>query len=188
MNSYINLKFWVFFFLLVPVFLQAADKRTVPLDLYLVIDASEGFREAKDMTVAWISEEVFDRLLQEGDRLVIWSAGDSARIIHTETVGSKTDEAKEKLRKMEIQGGDADFSTAVQETSRAAREAAAEKRISYTLMVTGSAITMAPTLEGGSGLFRWSRAEKYSGWQALVVAPGIGEKVRQAAAAYMNSR
>jgi hypothetical protein len=190
LKKYQVLGLCVFLFLLGSGFLKAEDQRNIPLDLYLIVDASEGFREARDETVTWINTEVIDRLLQNGDRLVIWSAGDTARIIHSETIGSQKDEAKQKLKNLEIQGRNADFSAAIREAaSRSERDSAGGKRISYTLLVSGSAKALAPALEGSSAsLFRWSRAEKYSRWQAMVVAPNIGEKVRQAAAAYMSSR
>ena len=175
--------------LLAPGFLQAADQRTIPLDMYLIIDTSEGFREARSETIAWINDQVIEKLLQEGDRLIIWSAGPSARIIHTETISAKKDEAKEKLRNIEISGKNADFSGALREAaSRAASDNPGRNRISYTLLVSGSAENLAPALEGNPRLFRWSRAEKYSRWQVLVADPNIDQRVRQAAAAYMSNR
>ena len=170
-------------------FLGAEDSRSLPLDLYLIIDASEGFLESKDETVAWINAEVIDRLLQEGDRLVIWSAGEKAAIIYSETVGAQKEEAKQKLLNLETNGKNADFAAAIREAaSRSGLDETGRKRISYALLVSGSAENLAPALEGSSaGLFRWSRAEKYSRWQALVIAPNIGEKVRRAAADYMSS-
>jgi len=175
--------------LLAPHLLPAADQRTIPLDLYLIIDASEGFRDARNETIAWINEQVIDRLLQQGDRLVIWSAGSSARIIHTETIGARKDEAREKLRNLEISGGRADFSGALRDAaSRAARDNPNKARISYTMLVSGSAENLAPALTGNASLFRWSRAEKYARWQVLVADPNIDQRVRQAAASYMSSR
>ena len=187
MNLKCFLCLWV---LLITGFLQANGRRNIPLDMYLIIDASAGTREARDEIVEWINTDVIERLLQEGDRLIIWSAGDTARIIHSETIGSQKNEAKQKVQNLEIQGRSADFSSAMREAaSRIAQSANEGIRISYTLIVSSSAGTLAPALEGNaSWLFRWSRVVKYSGWQALVVAPGIGEKVHQAATAFMSSR
>jgi len=167
-----------------------ADTRKMPLDLYLIIDASEGFREAKDETVAWINEQVIDRLLQEGDRIVIWFAGTGARMIHSETVGARRDEAKNKIRNIDISGNNPDFMGALRDAaSRASRENPDGKRISYTLLVSASAENLAPAIETSSaGLFRWFRTEKYARWQAIVADPGINQKVRSAAAAYMSGR
>jgi len=189
-----NLALYIFLMGIITVFtapqLRAADRRTMPLDLYLIIDSSEGFSEARDETVAWINEQVIDRLLQEGDRLVIWSAGPSARLIHSETVGARKDDAKNKVRNLEISGKTPDFTGALREASaRANQENPDGKRISYTLLVSASAENLAPAIERGSaGLFRWFRTEKYARWQALVADPNINQKVRQAAASYMSGR
>ena len=170
--------------------LPAQNPRTIPLDIYLIIDVSENFREVKDEIVTWINEDLIDRLLQKGDSLVIWSVGDATRMIHSETISSQKDEVMRKIKGLEIQGRRADLSTAIREAaSRSAQDAAGRKRFSYILMVSGSIGTLTSVLENGSaGLLRWSRVEKYSRWQALMVTPDIGEKVRQAAAVYMNSR
>jgi hypothetical protein len=173
--------------LAISAFLYAEDQRTIPLDLYLIIDASEKFQETRDETAAWINEQIIERLLQEGDRLVIWSAGDTATIIHTETIGANKDEAKSKIANLDTRGRSADFSGALQDaTTRAA--AAGTNRISMTMLITSSAETLASSIGSGSGLFRWSRVEQFSRWQALVVAPAIGDRVRRAAAAYMSGR
>lgn len=181
---------WLFLLLLVPGFLWAADNRKLPLDLYLIVDSSRGFQGSKNETVAWINEQIIDRLLQQGDRLVIWSAGDAVKVIYSETIGAQKNDAKDKLKALETQGRNADFSGALREAfTRSGQDNSGGKRLSMTLLVSGSAENLAPSLEGSSAsLFRWSRAEEYSRWQALVVAPGIGEKVRQAAASYMSSR
>jgi len=173
-----------------PCLLTAQERRSIPLDLYLIIDTSEGFQEARNETVNWLNEQVIDRLLMEGDRMVIWSAGSTARVIHSETVGTQKNEAKDKLRNIEISGSVADFSGALGDAaSRATRENPRGDRISYTMIVSGSAENLAPSIEGNSsGIFRWFRAEKYSRWQVLVAGPNINQKVRQAAAAYMSSR
>jgi hypothetical protein len=174
-------------FLIISGFLQAQDHRSMPLDLYLIIDASEKFRETRDESAAWINEQIIERLLQEGDRLVIWSAGDTATIIHTETIGASKEEAKNKVASLDTRGRSADFGGALREASSRAAAGGAN-RLSMTLLISGSAETLASSLGAGSGLCRWSRVEQYSRWQALVIAPAIGDKVRRAAAAFMSSR
>ena len=186
-----NLLFiWILAIFLTPCLLYADDQRSVPLDLYLIIDATEGVREAKNEITAWLNSEIIDRLLQEGDRVVIWSAGPTAQIIHTETVGAQKNEIKDKIQNLEISGTRADFLGALREAaSRETRENPGGNRISYTLLISSSAANLAPALAGGSaGLLRWFRAEKYAGWQALVAAPNIATRVREAAAAYMSGR
>jgi hypothetical protein len=183
----LNFKTFLMVFLvlfLMPAFLKAEDGRTIPLDLYLIIDTSERFRENSSEILTWINEQVIDRMLQEGDRLVIWSAGETAGVIYSETIGAAKDEVKNRLQNLDIRGGNADFGGALRDAaSRAARDSA--NRLSMTLLVSSSAANLAPSLGGTAGLFRWSRVEQYSRWQALVVAPAIDAQVRRAASAYM---
>ncbi|MCL2833965.1 MAG: hypothetical protein FWD78_12405 [Treponema sp.] len=174
---------------LTPFHLKAADQRTIPLDMYLIIDTSEGFRDTQSETINWINDQVIDRLLQEGDRLMIWSAGPAAQVIYTETIGAKKDDAKAKLLNLTISGRNADFSGALRDAaSRAAKDNPDRKRISYTMLVSGSAENLAPALGGSGNLFRWSRAEKYDRWQILVADPNIAQRVSRAAASYMGTR
>ena len=183
----IKSKFLIFFLLITPVFMWADDKRAAPLDLYLILDASEGLRTVMDEVVAWINDEVIDRLIQEGDRIVIWSAGASSRIIHTETVTAQKDEIKEIIRTLETSGRTADFGSALREAASRASSENSPGRMNMTMLISSSAETLAPVLESGNtSLLRWSRVKVYSRWRALVVAPGINDRVRQAAAAYMR--
>ena len=183
----------VFLLLLISPFLKSQNQRRIPLDMYIIIDATEGFREVRDEIAAWVNDDIIDRLLLEGDKLMIWSAGETARLIHTETISSQKDVAKRVIGNIEIQGSRADFATAVQEASILERETifsvqGAVSRISYILVVSSSAGNLAHALGGSSAsLFRWSRAERSSRWQAMVVAPNIGDRVREAAAAFMRS-
>jgi hypothetical protein len=141
---------------------------------------------SRNDAVSWLSREYIDRILIEGDTLNIWSAGDKAQLVYTETIGTAKDAAKNKLKTLDTSGKSSDFIGALQE---AAAKAGPQdgKRLKVTLVVTGSAEAFAPTLLGANaGLLRWSRVEESSRWQALMVAPGIGDKVHRAAAAYMS--
>ncbi|MDR2619126.1 MAG: VWA domain-containing protein [Treponema sp.] len=176
---------WTALFFLAPGLLEAEDKRSLPLDLYLIIDGSSLSKEAGNETAAWISREIIDRILQEGDSLTIWSAGDKAQIVYSGAVEGQKQGIKDKLRSLNASAKSADFAGALREA--ASRASGDRKRLAVTIVVSGSAEALAPALEGGSaGLFRWSRVDEYAGWQALVVAPGIGDKVKRAAAAYMG--
>ncbi|AEF81201.1 hypothetical protein TREAZ_3336 [Leadbettera azotonutricia ZAS-9] len=169
-----------------PGLLHAADKRSLPLDLFLIVDGSSMLANDKNDAISWLSREFIDRILVEGDTLNIWSAGDKARLVYTETIGAKKDAAKDTLKTLSTSGKSSDFIGALRE---AAAKAGPQdgKRLKVTLLVTGSAEAFAPALEGaGASLLRWSRFEESSRWQALMVAPGIGDKVRRAAAAYMS--
>jgi len=171
-------------------FLKADDRRTIPLDLYLIIDCSESINGVKNDALSWLSSKVVDRLLIEGDKVTIWSAGDSAQIIYNGEIsasGGKR-EITDLLQNLVTDGKTADFPGALRDLAPRVSQTS-QNRLAYTVIVTSSAGSLESTLTGSSqAMLRWSRAEKYSGWQVFVAAPDITPKVRQAALNYMSSQ
>jgi hypothetical protein len=205
---------WLFALLFLPGFLPAQDSRTLPVDMYLIVEASSLSQGANDEGAAWIGKELIDRLLKDGDRVSLWSVGAQTQLVFSGTLegaGGK-DAVKAKLKAIGAPGAAApgagagaagapgagakspaarrsalpDFSGALREA--ASRPAGEGGRISYTVLVSASAASLAPALTGkDAALFRWSRAEEYPRFNVLVVAPDIHKKVQQAAVGYMNS-
>lgn len=169
--------------------LSAEDRRTIPLDMYLIIDGSLALENSKNDAVSWISQQVVDRILMEGDRITVWNAGDKPEIIHSETISaaSGTGAIKDKLQTLSTEGKTADFSSAMREVLPRVSQTPGD-RISYTVLIASSATSLGPAFSGSSqNLFRWFRSKKYERWQVLVIAPDIGGKVQQSAQAYMSS-
>ena len=180
----------IFLFLIIfvcfsPV-LNAEDKRVIPLDMYLIIDGSSSFESSKEDAVAWLNGYLIDRILMEGDKVTIWTAGDKAELVYSGEVSDSggAPEIKQSLAAIETGGQTADFTGALRELEPLVSRTP-ENRLSYTVLVTASAGGLSPS--SSQGLLKWSRSEKYERWQALVVAPGIGRRANQAATAYMNS-
>jgi len=170
--------------------LNAEDRRTIPLDLYLIIDGSLALQGFKNDAVTWINDQVVDRILMDGDRITIWTAGDRAEVIYSETYSGQAGKKgiTDKLAVLDTRGKAADFSGALREAASRVSQTARD-RLAVTMLITASAEGLEPALSGSSqGLFRWFRSEKYEHWQVLIVATEIGGKVQQSAAAYMNSR
>ena len=170
--------------------LSAEDNRTIPLDLYLVIDGSSYLQNCKNDAISWINDQVVDRILVNGDRITIWTAGDSAQLIYSDTISDQSGKKgiKDKLAVVDTGGKKADFSGALREAASKVSQTA-KGRLAVTMLITASAEALEPAITGsGQGLLRWFRSEKYERWQVLVVGPGIGKEVHQAAAAYMGSR
>jgi len=170
--------------------LNAEDKRTIPLDLYLIIDGSSALQNSKNDAVAWVNGEVVDGILMDGDKITIWTAGDNARLVYSDTVNGAAGKKgiKDVLATMDARGRSADFSGALRDAASRASQAA-QNRMAVTMLVTASAEAMEPAITGsGQGLLRWFRSEKYVRWQVLIVGPNLGTKVQQAAAAYMGTR
>ena len=170
--------------------LHAEDKRTIPLDLYLIIDGSSSLQNLKNDAITWISEQVLDRYLMEGDKITVWSAGDKAQVIYSDTISasSGTKEIKDKLQAMDTGAKKADFSGALRDAGSRVSQTSAG-RLAFAMLITASAEGLEPVITANSqGLLRWFRSEKYERWQVLIVAPNIGKRVHQAGAAYMSSR
>ena len=169
--------------------LNAADTRTIPLDMYVIIDDSEFFRNSKRDAMAWLNNQVLDRILVNGDKVTIWAAGDSPKLMYSEEYSSTngTRAIKENLEKLSSAGKKADFTGALKDaTSRITT--ASQDRLQYAMVITASAGGLEGAIvENSSGMLKWSRSEKYERWQVLVAAPHIGSKVQQAASAFMSS-
>ena len=169
---------------------NADDRRVIPLDLYLVIDCSESINNVKNDAITWVYSNVVDRLLIEGDKVTIWSAGDKAQIIYNGEIsasGGKS-EIRDLLQNLATNGNSADFSGALKDLEPRV-SGTDQSRLPYTMLVASSAEKLESTLSGSSRtLLRWSRSEIYSGWQILIAEPNIAMKVTQAAASYMSSQ
>ena len=185
-------KRYLFIMIILVIFIssvEAADVRTIPMDMNLIIDSSDSFKEVKNDAIAWLNSQVIDRILLDGDKITVWAAGDRAQVIYSDTLSASGGKKglKDKLQTLNVGGKTADFSGALRELMPKVSQTAPE-RLAYTMLLTASAEGLEPTLTGSAqGLLRWFRSEKYSRWQVLIVAPDIGKKVQQSAAAYMAS-
>ena len=181
---------FILIFLVIILFSAGAeDKRVLPLDLYLIIDGSASLENSKNDTFNWICDKVIDRILVDGDKITIWNAGDRAQVIYSDTLSGTAGKSqiKDQIRGILLNGKTADFSGALRDVASRVSGTPAD-RLAVTMLVTASAEGLEPALSGSSqGLFRWFRSEQYERWQVLIVAPDIGKKVQQSAAAYMNS-
>ena len=171
--------------------LYAEDKRIIPLDIYLIIDGSTALNASKNDAVAWINEQLVDRILANGDKITVWNAGNNAKVIYSDSISGGNPEAKnalkEKLAALETGARTADFSGALREVLPRVSQTP-QDRLAYTVLITASAEGLEPALNGSAqNLLRWFRSEKYERWQVLVVAPDIGKKVQQKAQSYMSS-
>ena len=168
--------------------LNAEDKRTIPLDIYLIVDGSTTLKNSKNDVLAWINEQVVDRILSDGDKITILSAGENARVIYSDAIsGAGKTGVKDSFRSLDTEGKTADFSGALREVNARLPQTPRD-RLAVTMLITGSAEILEPAMAGNAqGLLRWFRSERYERWQVLVVAPDIGGKVRNAAAAYMSA-
>ncbi|MCL2130391.1 MAG: VWA domain-containing protein [Treponema sp.] len=160
------------------------------MDMYLIIDGSSSLQNSKSDVLAWINEQVIDRILTGGDSITIWAAGNRPESIYSATLPDNTAKqaVKDRLASLNTTGNNADFSGALREAAARVSQTSRD-RLAITMLITASAEVIEPAITGsGQGLLRWFRSEKYERWQVLIVGTEIGSKVRQAAASYMSSR
>ena len=167
-----------------PVF--GADLRTSPIDVNLIIDGSGAISPVMNEVSAWISGKLLDTMLIDGDRLTVWSAGASAKIIFSGALQGEAgkEQVKKALAGLSPAGETPNFSGALREA--AARSSA--PAFSYTLLVSASASALSPTLLGPEApLLRFSRLEEHRSWRTMVIGLNLDARVRQAASAYMGT-
>jgi hypothetical protein len=174
------------FFNLLPLSMFGQDSSVAlrtPIDINLIIDSSSAYTTVKSEVTAWILK-CMDQILEDGDRVTIWSAGAAAKIIYTGRINSVSDkeDVKKNINDISGTGNSADFSGALREA--AGRQSSA---LNYTLLISASPSSLSALLSGSqSNLLRFSRVEDFSGWRALVVGLDIEQKVKKAAAIYFG--
>jgi len=167
---------------LAPVYGQ--NTRSAPIDVNLIIDSSEAFSDVAGEVSGWVSQRLVDQIMVTGDRITVWSAGEAAKIIYSESIKNDTDKenVKRALRGLSLSGAGADFSGALKD----AASRTPSSGIVYTLLISSSAAALTPTLLGPqANLMRVSRVEEFHGWLALVIGLNLDSKIKQAAAAFM---
>jgi hypothetical protein len=166
---------------LMPVW-GAEDARNTPITVNLIVDGSSALSAVLDEVSAWVSSSLINGILQKGDLLTIWSAGQSAQIIYSETLkdGSEKENINKILKSLPVNGDSADFAGALRSAASRNRSA-----ICYTLLISASPDALSPALLG-SNAARFSRVEEFRGWRALVIGLDIDSRVRRAAAAFLS--
>ena len=170
--------------------LNAQNRRVIPLDVFLIIDASESLESSKNEVISWLNERVVDEILSDGDRITVWAAGDRATIIHSDIIfgNSSKNALRNSLRLLDTSGKSADFEGALKELYPRVSNTA-PNRLSYTMLISSSAAGLEPVLSGETrSMLRWSRSERSERWQAFVIAPDIGPRVQRAAAEFMEGQ
>ena len=182
-----NLKKWGLFWLLAVIIAPCwgENARTIPLDVYIIVDSSSAMEKGKDEAETWLCTTVIDGVLMPEDRIWIWTAGERPELVYSGGLGNK-EEVKAAIRSIRYAGDRADYRGALQEAQILAQKSG---RTTYTLLVSGSGAKDPPSKEAESaGLLRYSRVEHFSGWRVLTVGLDLGPKVSRASAYYKNRR
>ena len=179
-KSYFTIALILAIFCLFPV---AGFAQRAPINVNLIIDGSSSFADSKVEIVNWVNSRL-DQILIDGDRVTVWGAGSSARVIYSGTINSRSDRdaVKRSYSELSASGTAADFSGALREAARIPGTG-----FSYTLLISASPESLTSVLSGPqANLLRHSRVEEFPGWRALVVGLDIDTRVRRAAAAFLR--
>jgi hypothetical protein len=129
-------------------------------------------------------------MLQEGDTLRLWIAGETAQTLFSGPVrdAAAKEEVKKFLRSPVPGSQEADFTGALREAAGTAGSTDSRNAaMTYTLLITASSAGLSPTLLGaGANYMRYSRVMEFSGWRALVITLNADSRVQNAAKAYMT--
>jgi hypothetical protein len=162
-------------------FADGFGSRACPLDMYIILDASENLGTAKPAAIRWLSSSIINKMLQKGDRLTILKAGAKAEILYSRRIqgSSEKETAADALKSLKSSGREADFAGALREAEIRQRSGI-QGAIPYTLLVTGAKVRMSPAAQSH---LRYARVEDFPGWRAMVAGLGIQKQVREAALA-----
>jgi len=164
--------------------LSAAYAQTrTPIDVLVIIDGSASLNKVKNEITAWVNGRL-DQILVAGDRVTVWSAGASARIIYTGKIEgtAEKDAAKKSITDIAPSGGSPDFSGALRDA--VSRQGSP---YSYTLLISASPAALSSVLSSPqANLLRFSRVEEFTDWRALVIGLNIDARVRRAASAFFS--
>ncbi|GHU05431.1 hypothetical protein FACS1894147_11610 [Spirochaetia bacterium] len=173
---------------LLPSLVCAEDKRQESIEMYVVIDGSAALKNVRQTVLAWFEEQILNGILQDGDRLSVWVAGEKAELIFSETLSGP--ESRKMLRdtldSAPSEAKNADFAGALREIS-ARRGASNGVLPPNTLLITSASGGVYTSLGESIGrILRYSRVEDFSGWRAIRILTTIGPQVQDAAGAYLR--
>ncbi|MDR1505939.1 MAG: VWA domain-containing protein [Treponema sp.] len=163
--------------------------RTIPLDVYVIVDSSTSMEKGQQEAVNWLCTTVIDGIVQNGDTLSIWTAGAKPELIYSKAVSAETkEEAKKLVRQIRFSGSAADYKGALSEAQERSL-AGPGGRMVYTLLVSGANPKDPPIKEAESaGLLLYSRVESFTGWRVFTVGLDIRSRVRESADSYMKNK
>jgi hypothetical protein len=170
-------------------FSPAQGQRGDPIDMNLIIDGSRFMVDPGGDAAAWICEYVVDGMLQPGDYLRIWVAGDQVLSLYGGVLGEGDKEAVKALIRRPLPGSAAaDLGGALRAASVPPAGLSRSPLMTYTLLVSCPRGLSPAHLGAAASYLRFSRVMDFPGWRALVIALDIGPQVRAAAGSLLPGR
>ena len=164
-----------------------ADLRKDPMDFFLILDIS-AIKSHRQEAIEWVCDAIIDKMVQEGDRLTVWSTLDERGLVFNDTISATLRESlKKQVRNLQNSGDVGNLSKALKDAERKVTALPA-KHLSYTLLVSGVGYNPNSAPDGVADLLRYGKTMDFSGWKAMVVGLGINTRVHDAATSYINSK
>jgi hypothetical protein len=174
---------WIFLCALSGVW--AADIRTIPMNINVILDGSRGMGAYRGEAAAWLCDYLAEGVLIEGDRLNIWIAGEKARRVYSGFLGGQWKEGvKTIFRSFVTDSRQADLAGALGEASRFSGGQGGDIP-AYTILVCASSRGLASLEREGAAYLRYSRNREFAGWRVVTVALDTGPEIREAVRAYL---
>jgi hypothetical protein len=183
-QAHLLIFFWVFLFSLSGAW--AADIRTTPLNINVILDGSREMRAFTDEAAAWLCDYLVEGVLIEGDQLNIWIAGEKAQRAYSGLLGGGgwKETIKKIFRSFVPEAGQADFAGALGEASRLS--GGRGDIPAYTILVCGSSRGLVSLETEGAAYLRYSRNREFAGWRVITAALDAGPRIREAVRAYLG--
>jgi len=177
-----------FYISLVPVF--GEDRRSLPLDAYIMIENSIATRTTLRDQMDWLCGTIIDGILIPGDRLVVWTYPDqSSPLIDLEIRDEdQKEDLKRRVETLVPTDKVADFPQAVRSIVKEVEKRSRPGLIQY-VAISGSFVSdnegLANTLPSDTAeLLRYSRVEDHPGWKTIIIGVGLRERVKKAAESF----
>lgn len=167
-----------------------ADERSKPIEVYVMFDNSISMTDNGQKAAMWLSEHIRDKILQTDDSLTIWSIADEPVLEYSAVVGGSEsmEEIKTVLSSIESSGSTGNYAAAFRELKNKAKSNA-QYAHSYIILATGLSGQNASLFSAEAAeVLKYSRSIDFAGWKLMIIGFGIEQKVKAAAAAYMNSQ
>jgi hypothetical protein len=178
---------------LLPIPVGAQDRRTSPIDAFILLDATPAMDPVRREALDWLISTVVDGIIQDGDRIALVSVSKRPvePIFRTISSGKDIESLKAAIQGMETASGPADYAAALGMAAETEKARSDRNRIFFTLLV-GVYVEEMDANQGkvsynGIDLLKYSRVKDFPGWKAIVVGLGLDDAVQKAAAVYTDA-
>jgi hypothetical protein len=157
------------------------------------MDATPAMNSVRREAIDWVCTSIVDGILQNGDRITLWSVSERPGELISQTISSSADKDSLKaiIQSIAEAPGPANYKLALGIAAEREKKRTDRDRIFFTLLV-GAYIEEMDANQGkvsynGIDLLKYSRVLDFPGWKAIVVGLGLDDAINKAAAIYNDT-